>query len=164
MDWNKHIHLNLFTTISDHVVILFILFYLQSSCNLYNHCIYPTSYFTLSFLCAVYNSSYIFFHDNRWMTTTTSASHLRQPSNYWRLVIVTYVISCYVISSYGVMSCHVMNLSLNSFIFDHLNSLSLSLVFFIEQLCKLGTPPKMGKWGSLPMNGQVRTLPDITPS
>lgn len=23
------------------------------------------------------------------------------------------------------------------------------------ELCKAGKPPKMGKWGSLPMNGQV---------
>ena len=41
------------------------------------------------------------------MTTTTSASHLRQPSNYWRCVILSYVMLSYVVSSY-IMSCHLI--------------------------------------------------------
>ena len=28
-------------------------------------------------------------------------------------------------------------------------------LFYFWQACKKGAPPKMGRWGSLPMNGQL---------
>jgi NADH dehydrogenase (ubiquinone) flavoprotein 2 len=38
---------------------------------------------------------------------------------------------------------------------DYYECLTPQTTIELLELCKKGTPPKMGKWGSLPMNGQV---------
>lgn len=38
---------------------------------------------------------------------------------------------------------------------DYFECLTPKTMIEILELCKAGTPPEMGKWGSLPMNGQV---------
>jgi NADH dehydrogenase (ubiquinone) flavoprotein 2 len=38
---------------------------------------------------------------------------------------------------------------------DYYECLTPETTIALLELCKKGTPPKMGKWGSLPMNGQV---------
>jgi NADH dehydrogenase (ubiquinone) flavoprotein 2 len=38
---------------------------------------------------------------------------------------------------------------------DYYECLTPATTIELLELCKKGTPPKMGKWGSLPMNGQV---------
>jgi len=38
---------------------------------------------------------------------------------------------------------------------DYYECLTKETTIALLEACKAGTPPKMGKWGSLPMNGQV---------
>lgn len=41
---------------------------------------------------------------------------------------------------------------------DYYECLTPETTIALLEACKKGTPPKMGKWGSLPMNGQVCTV------
>jgi NADH dehydrogenase (ubiquinone) flavoprotein 2 len=41
---------------------------------------------------------------------------------------------------------------------DYYECLTPKTTIELIELCKKGTPPKMGKWGSLPMNGQVQHI------
>lgn len=38
---------------------------------------------------------------------------------------------------------------------DYYECLTKDSIIQLLEACKAGNPPKMGKWGSLPMNGQV---------
>lgn len=38
---------------------------------------------------------------------------------------------------------------------DYYECLTPKTTIELLEACKKGTPPKMGRWGSLPMNGQV---------
>lgn len=45
-----------------------------------------------------------------------------------------------------------MHLKIND---DYYECLTPKTMIELLEACKAGKPPKMGKWGSLPMNGQV---------
>lgn len=62
-----------------------------------------------------------------------------------------YVVNCPLIVSAIVRTYHAF-LQLND---DYYECLTPATTIALLEACKAGQPPKMGKWGSLPMNGQV---------